>query len=189
MSLLVVSSIHSPAWVKCVHERIPSSSDRTWNEEGTRLLLEFEGWNAIIQLIAATAEAEGRPGVHPYDQLVPVRKFIYLPQPWAPSSTIVTRSYVDEPSFIGNAGELGAQLAAIGGSLQRALGPLPVVPARQPPIELAVSSASDADRVKSTWLVMTYAAWLSVETQTPLHGLYGGDASEDPVENWKTRGV
>ena len=207
MALIVVSAIASRFWIESIHERVLGAAEHPWNEGTARLKIDFGGRDALVELYRALLHAEGRRdlphysqlvrevaspfGVQQrdlphYSQLVPLAKIVYLPFPWVPSATPILRGTAREPSFVGNSLELSAQLRAMGITLKNALGALPEVPNRVPPVELSTSSASAGrERVKATWLALSYAAWLSVETKTPLHGIYGEDETTYPEENWQ----
>ena len=186
MALIVVSAIASRFWIESIHERVLGAAEHPWNEGTARLKIDFGGRDALVELYRALLHAEGRRDLPHYSQLVPLAKIVYLPFPWVPSATPILRGTAREPSFVGNSLELSAQLRAMGITLKNALGALPEVPNRVPPVELSTSSASAGrERVKATWLALSYAAWLSVETKTPLHGIYGEDETTYPEENWQ----
>ena len=186
MALLVVSAVRSRSWIESIHERVPGAAEHPWNEGSARLKIDFGGLEAIVELMATLAKAEGRKDAWHYAQLMPVAKLVYLPFAWVPSQTDFVRATAREPAYVGNAIELLAQMRAMSGSLRSTLGPLPEVPSQVPPVALPTAAASAGpQRVKATWLALSYAAWLSVETGTPLHGLYGDAETTYPEENWQ----
>lgn len=185
MALLVVSALASGPWIDTVHERIVGARTQRWNDSEVRANIDFGGLEAVVDLHVAVAHAEGRRDAWHYTQITPLTKIIYLPFAWVPAQTLVTDGTAREPAYIGSAIELLAQLRQMAPALARSLGPLPAVPQRPPPVELSSSAAPGPERVKATWAALSYAAWLSVETKTPLHGIYGEAESFHPEDNWR----